>query len=63
MKSQKMNKIFEFSFSFSSTVRNGLKKEASVSKLKSDPQYLIRIPSTTIIVGQKQEYDQNVDDD
>ena len=40
---------------------NQLKKEISV--LKSDPQYLIRIPSCTIIVGQKQEYDQNVDDD
>ena len=40
---------------------NQLKKEISVSK--SDPQYLIRIPSSTRIVGQKQEYDQNVDDD
>jgi hypothetical protein len=40
---------------------NQLKKEISVSK--SDPQYLIRIPSSTIIVGQKQEYDQIVDDD
>ena len=40
---------------------NQLKKEMSVSK--SDPQYLIRIPSSTIIVGQKQEYDQIVDDD
>ena len=40
---------------------NQLKKKISDSK--SDPQYLIRIPSSTIIVGQKQEYDQNVDDD
>ena len=31
MKSQKMNKIFEFSFSFSSTVRNGLMMSRTVS--------------------------------
>jgi hypothetical protein len=40
---------------------NQLMKEMSV--LKSDPQYLIRIPSSTKIVGQKQENDHDVNGD
>ena len=53
-----MAKKFGLSLNFET---NQLMKEISV--LKSDPQFLIRIPSSTKIVGLKQENDHYVEGD